>query len=284
MKSRLITVTASVFLALVFTSNVSASISDLEGDQATKSEIKKSKDDGATTVFKCDESCKERVVLLKRMARNGSAEAQTLLAISYKTGEMTEVDHKKAWKWIKPAVRSRYAPALHEASKWYRIGFAKDVDIERANKYLDRAVAQNYSPAQVEKGIMEFNRGNYDSSYILFKSASEVGHPKAKALLAKFSTSSQNMNGSIAESHIDSSENKLTIVASKQDPLVLFDDFVTKLDDMNIYDKRGHSGSRLGYRKCGQPGVACKVIYNRLTDSFEFMDLKISRLFPYTGN
>lgn len=239
----------------------------------------------AANLLDCDEACIEKVNKLKKFARNGSPEAQTLLAISYKTGEMTEVDSKRAWKWIKTAIRLRYAPALHIVSQWHREGFETDVNIQKANEYLERAAKQEFSPAVYDLAILHYDQKDFQKSIQLFESAAKLGNPDAKRVITKlvaFLESSNKTDKSESSSEINADfeqsedSNVLTIVGSQEAPIVLFENFFSELKDLGIYNRRGVTGSRIGFRKCGQPGTGCNVQFNRSTDSVELMDVNIN--------
>ena len=233
------------------------------------------------TILECDEDCMDKFNRLKKFARNGSPEAQTLLAISYRTGEMSEVDPKRAWKWIKYPVRLRYAPALHIISQWHREGFETEVNIEKADEYLERAAKLGFSPAVYDLAILHYDQKDYQKSIELFESAAKLGNPDAKRVMTKLTAFLENANGNgksgsasteQSEAQHGDDQNVLTIVGSQEPPIVLFENFYSQLKDLNIYNRRGVTGSRLGFRKCGEPGTSCNVLFNRSTDSVELME------------
>ncbi|MCW9000924.1 MAG: hypothetical protein OQK04_19590 [Kangiellaceae bacterium] len=235
-------------------------------------------------ILECDEECVEKVNRLKKFARNGSPEAQTLLAISYRTGEMTEVDSKRAWKLIKFAIRLRYAPALHIVSQWHREGFETAIDIQKANEYLERAAKQGFSPAVYDLAILNYDQKNFQKSIELFETAAKLGNPDAKRVMSKLSTYLKNASVSQdseqptetqPEEHGDDN-NVLTIVGSQEAPIMLFENFFSELKDLKIYNRRAVTGSRLGFRKCGEPGTGCNVMFSRSSDSVELMDVNVN--------
>ena len=232
-------------------------------------------------LLECNEECMGKVKRLKKYARNGSPEAQTLLAISYRTGEMTEVDPKLAWKWIRPAVSSRYPPALHIISQWYREGYAKEIDIEKADKYLERSAKLKFSPAIFDLAIFNHDQKNFQKSIELFRTAAKLGHPEAKKIVlrldADHNSSGNQRNAQTSttqpeEGHGDE-ENVLTIVSVEEESNVLLENFLNNLKDLGVYNKRGYTGSRVGYRKCGQAGTGCRVIYDRRNNSGDLMEV-----------
>lgn len=99
----------------------------------------------------CFEDCEKQYKQLKKYARNGSPQAQVLLGLAYKTGEIGNlIEPDQAWRWMKRAARQRYAPAQFYLSEWYRVGYEREMNLEKAADLLERAAAQNYPPAQYQ--------------------------------------------------------------------------------------------------------------------------------------
>lgn len=227
----------------------------------------------------CDGSCDTLFKKLKKYARNGSPLAQTMLAVSYRTGE-SEVpkDSLKAWKWIRRAARQRHAPALHIKSMWHREGFAEAADIERADHYLERAADKDYAPAILDLAILNFQRHQDSEGLRLLTKVADMGYPKATKLMSqlkqpapaipendssqgngKLSAKMQGQNGQQKPSGDNTEGEVITIVADEVDPVELFAEMIDVIRQMKIYNHRGTTGTRVGDRKCGQPGSGCRV-------------------------
>ena len=221
--------------------------------------------------FDCGIECEQQFNWLRKYARNGSPRAQTLLAISYKTGEYGSVNSYRAWKWIRRAKRQLHAPALYISSQWYRKGYDTEVDIDKADSLLERAAEMNFAPAVLDLAKLMYNAKKNEAAYLLLEKAASFGLTEAKIIIDKVKpkialtkvdmiTNQQRLqkNKEILESH---SEGELiTIFANEQDPFILMGNMLTDIKSTNIYEKRGTTGSRLSDIKCGQSGSGCNVI------------------------
>lgn len=95
--------------------------------------------------------CQAEFNKLEEMARYGSGEAATIVAVAYATGEGVEQNVDKARQQIKQAVRWREPMGIHQMSVWLRQGFVFEQDIKRADILLDRAVRAEFGPALTDK-------------------------------------------------------------------------------------------------------------------------------------
>ena len=227
----------------------------------------------------CDGGCETLFKKLKKYARNGSPHAQTMLAVSYRTGE-SEVpkDASQAWRWIKRAARQRHAPAMHIRSMWHREGYAEEANIERADWYLQRAADKSYAPAILDLAILNFQRHLDNEGLRLLTKVADMGYPKATELMSKLKPPtpidsknglSQNMGKPSGEKLRQNEQQQadspipegevITIVADEVDPVELFAEMIDMIRNMKIYNYRGTTGSRVGDRKCGQPGSGCRI-------------------------
>lgn len=227
----------------------------------------------------CDGGCETLFKKLKKFARNGSPHAQTMLAVSYRTGE-SEVPKNatQAWRWIKRAVRQRHAPAMHIKSMWHREGYAEPVNIERADWYLQRAADTNYAPAILDLAILNFQRHQNKEGLRLLTKVADMGYPRATELMSKIKKPApKESKKELAQNTGKSSDKKLpqgeqrqaegvhsegeviTIVADEVDPVELFAEMIDMIRNMKIYNQRGTTGSRISDRKCGQPGSGCRI-------------------------
>ncbi len=236
-----------------------------------------------TQRLECSENCESMIKQLKKYSRNGSPQAQTILALSYKSGELLEtIDNKLAWKWMKRARNQNYPPALFYISQWYRQGYNTDIDVSKANEYLERSAKKKYPPALIDLGILYIQKNNTEEGISLIEEAAKTGHPKAKQLLMSFKpqasaiaevsnlkTHPKTITG--AKSVAQPVDEVITILGDELEPFYVFENILVEIDELNIYDKRGTTGTRLGDLKCGQPGSGCRVIY--VNGSEEFGDI-----------
>ena len=227
----------------------------------------------------CDGGCETLFKKLKKYARNGSPHAQTMLAVSHRTGE-SEIpkDASQAWRWIKRAARQRHAPAMHIRSMWHREGYAESVNIERADWYLQRAADTNYAPAILDLAILNFQRHQDKEGLRLLTKVADMGYPRATKLMSKIKKPapmesknglSQNMGKPSREKLRQNEQQQadspnpegevITIVADEVDPVELFAEMIDMIRNMKIYNHRGTTGSRISDRKCGQPGSGCRI-------------------------
>lgn len=222
--------------------------------------------------FECTDNCEKRFSEIKKFAANGSPEAQTLLALFYKSGELSGIiDDDKAWKWMRRARNQKYTPALYYISTWHRIGYHTEVDVAKANKFLERSAAGDYVPAILDLAIVKIKNNKDEEALPLLEKAAEKGNQKARHLLQSLTGQNQ-VVAQISEPKVEkkSSENSnravdkddevITIYGNQMEPIVFFDLILDKIEDQRIYNRKGTTGSRLGDLKCGQPGSGCRVI------------------------
>jgi len=230
---------------------------------------------GNSERFVCHENCSQLVSQLKKFARNGSPDAQTLLALSYRSGELLDtIDPDKAWKWMKRAKLQDHPDALFYISGWYRNGYETEVDIERANGYLERSAKMKYTPAQLDYGILLLKRNEVENGIAFIEEAARKSHPRAKQIMSAINASRNSVDKELkvakspdtasvpelvdAINHQPNDE-VLTIYGSKKAPQFVFASLIEGIRDQKIYADRGTTGARLSDRKCGQKGSGCKV-------------------------
>lgn len=85
---------------------------------------------------------------LKKTAKAGSPTSQTLLALSYRSGELSKVDPQRAWRWLKRSMKKRYAPAYFIAATWYAEGYHTEVDPNKAAELLNLSAEYGYIRAK----------------------------------------------------------------------------------------------------------------------------------------
>jgi len=226
-------------------------------------------------ILECDERCDTLSRELKTFARYGSPEAQMLLGLAYRTGEIFgEIDPVKAWKWMKRSRNQHYPPALFQISKWYRYGYESKTDLVLADKYLESAVNKEFAPAILEKGILQYKSDNKQEGEKLIRQAADMGYPKANQLLnsmfnptttvADASDSSmveqqESENNNLMREPTDPEEEVLTVLGTKMEPIQLFEFVISDINSQQRYNRKSTTGSRLGDLKCGDPGSGCTV-------------------------
>ncbi|MBT8449303.1 MAG: hypothetical protein KJO69_06415 [Gammaproteobacteria bacterium] len=253
--------------------------------------------------LECVEDCEQQYKKLRRYARNGSPRAATLVGLIYKTGEFDrEPDPDEAWRWMKRAKLQQFAPAMYYISEWYREGYRTEVDVERADGYLQRSADKGYIPAIFQLGMRKMENEQHEEGMALINVALKAKYPLAiqfnDMLITKFdeqellstdgtlvlsgnsstvaetavvsqaeTETPENTTGSSASSESES-ENTLVVYGTKEDPQLLFVNLLKELEDIAMFNKRGYTGSRLGYLKCGMPGSACRTV--KFEDGFSY--------------
>ena len=217
----------------------------------------------------CFEDCEKQYKQLKRYARNGSPQAQTLLGLSYKTGEIHgEINSGQAWRWMKRAAKQRFAPAQYYISHWYREGYDKAIDLKRADEYLQYAAEKNYPPALYELGVRKLTNEDNESGMELLEKSAKKGDVEAKQLVAQIkgqplpedATTIKMVGPGMVTSTIEqTADDVITVVGSVEDPMFLFDTMLDQIKDLKKYDRPGTTGTRVGDIKCGDFGSRCRV-------------------------
>ncbi|SNY45354.1 hypothetical protein SAMN06297280_0876 [Arsukibacterium tuosuense] len=133
-------------------------------------------------------SCQAEFKKLEEMARYGSGEAATIVALAYATGEGVGHDIEKARQQIKQAVRWREPMGMHQMSIWLRQGFVFEQDIRKADELLNRAVRAEFGPALTDKAklLLAKNTPQADKKAIdLLEQAAEQYYSPGQYLLAQ---------------------------------------------------------------------------------------------------
>ena len=100
--------------------------------------------------LKCDTELQCGVLSrkLKKTAKAGSPMSQALLALSYRSGELSTVDPRKAWRWLNRSMRKDFAPAYFIAATWYAEGYHIEVNHEKAIELLNLSAEHGYIRAK----------------------------------------------------------------------------------------------------------------------------------------
>ncbi len=221
-------------------------------------------------LLECDDNCASLTNDLKKFAKKGSPKAQLLLGLAYKTGEILgEIDHNKAWKWMKKSYRQDYPPAYYYLSEWYRTGYNTEIDIVLADEYLKFAAEKGYHPALISLSMLNYKKKDNETGYKLLKQAAEKGNIKARKILtshkAKTATdeeqSAQNIKNGKSVNNNVSDDNVITIVGNNLSPVESLELILRNIKDQKIYNRIGTTGSRLnGGYKCGHKHSRCRVM------------------------
>ncbi|MBT8448292.1 MAG: SEL1-like repeat protein [Gammaproteobacteria bacterium] len=217
----------------------------------------------------CFDDCAKAMSELQEFANNGSPHAQTLLALTYKTGELYgKVNRDKAWRWMSKAKNQSFPPAMYLLSQWYRSGFHTDINKSEANRYLLRAATYGYAPAMYEYGVRQMSAGDNETGLRYIQAASDANYRRADNFLEELDESKQRVaSASKTASGIDDmlsedkiTDNVLTIVGNKIEPETFLINVLAVIKEQSVYSDKGTTGSRIASVKCGQPGSGCRVI------------------------
>jgi len=187
----------------------------------------------------CEEECKKLYKKMKIYAFNGSPHAQTMLALSYRNGYHTEVD------------------------------------VDRADNYLKRAANNKYPPAILEQGKKHYKNNDHELGQKLIIRAAKLGDLNAKRLLKIMSPQNEDIKKKISKmAQIKDINNEekfgevLTIFAADMTPVQQLSFVLERINDMEIYNRKGSVASRVSDIKCGNIASSCRVmsgVYMRST-------------------
>ncbi len=91
---------------------------------------------------------------LKRLANDGSAEAQYNLGVAYSTGNGQSINLTDAFEWFLSAAKQGYANAQYMVGSYYYEGTGMEKDLELAAKWIGMAASQEFPDAQCMLGSM----------------------------------------------------------------------------------------------------------------------------------
>lgn len=178
-----------------------------------------------------DNECRNDIRMLHRLARHGSFEAMTVLALAYVNGDGVREDIKHGIGLMRIAARHSYAPAVLALSDWYAQGSFVEQDTEESVRLLDRAVQLEYPLAQYRKALpllISDQENDVAQGIELLKAASEQRLQSAMFLLARL----QYQGGFIEQDLVNASEifSRLTRLGHKEAPNYLRQ-IITQLKD-----------------------------------------------------
>ncbi len=92
--------------------------------------------------------------LLRPLAEQGHADAQTGLGVMYSNGWSVPQDYAEAVKWYQLAAEQGYAEAQHHLGIMYERGLGVPQDYVEAVRWYLAAAEQGHAPAQFSLGVM----------------------------------------------------------------------------------------------------------------------------------
>jgi len=143
----------------------------------------------AIEVYSCDtKECAAQFKKYKKFAKNGSADAQEILANLYLNGYGTKVKPKLAKKWFKKASGQGKYGATASLAYMHLQGRGTEKDTKKGLKLLTRLANKGVSNAAVQLGVIyaqgEFVEQDYKASEKWLLSAISAGNQKAAFILA----------------------------------------------------------------------------------------------------
>ncbi|GLX78779.1 hypothetical protein tinsulaeT_21190 [Thalassotalea insulae] len=115
----------------------------------------------AVEVFSCDSAdCKSQFKQYKKFAKNGSPDAQEILAYLYLNGYGVEADPGKASRWFKKAANQGQTGAKASLAYMYIRGQGKKQDVERGINMLAELANDKVHQAALQLGLL-FAQGQY---------------------------------------------------------------------------------------------------------------------------
>ena len=99
----------------------------------------------------------QTVKILRPLAEQGYAAAQTNLGFMYAEGQGVTQDHQEALKWYRLAAAQGFAGAQSNIGRVYLRGFGVTQDYQEALKWIMLAVDQGFAIAQTNLGSMYLN-------------------------------------------------------------------------------------------------------------------------------
>lgn len=104
------------------------------------------------------DTCPPQVKKIVKFARNGSPDAQLMLAALYDDGHLLVQDHQKAFKWYRKATRQpkKISVAYFKVGLAYLEGKGVEKDVEKGIKNVVFAARHHHTPSQMLLGLMYF--------------------------------------------------------------------------------------------------------------------------------
>lgn len=121
---------------------------------------------------------------LRRLAEQGDAPAQMVLATAHYYGRGTEQDYQQAWHWSKKAAEQGDVLAQFALGVLYEKGQGTEQSYTKARDWYQKAAEQGHAGAQTNLGMLYFKGRGVPQDYFAakewFERAAAQGHLKAK--------------------------------------------------------------------------------------------------------
>lgn len=144
--------------------------------------------------------------ILKPLAEQGHARAQTQIGHLYHAGQGVERDYDRARYWYRQAADRGDARAQFHLAKLYFEGRGVPQDYRRAWRWFREAGERGYAPAQYRLGLMyELSQGvlqDYKKAARWYLEAARQGLPQAQFLLADLYYKGQGVERDIVQAHM----------------------------------------------------------------------------------
>lgn len=192
---------------------------------------------------------------LKKAARNGGSLYRNKLGLMYLSGDLVEKDVEKGVSWLQQSADNQNEQALYILGAMYANGSYVTKDITKANKYLLQASMLGDDKAMVLLGHL-YEEGVYGEGMIaqaieFYKAAAQRENGYAEEQLLRLLPTEYKVKEK------DPNIETITVRAPKVSDLV--NDLIANLHNQGLFTGRGTTGSRVSGRSCVVTGE-CKVV------------------------
>lgn len=126
---------------------------------------------------------------MKKAAGSGYAPAQYYLGIFYEKGQGVSKSYSNAKKYYELAAKQKYAAAQNQLGCLYYNGLGVDIDYSEAVYYQKLAASQGYAPAEVNLGYMYENgygvEKNLETARAYYQKAKDNNYDGAEEALTR---------------------------------------------------------------------------------------------------
>lgn len=136
------------------------------------------------------EECQAKIAKLKKLALNGSPQAQFILGTMYEFGEGVEVDTDIALRYYQMAIKNRNAKAMYQMSAILYDGRYGEQDLQEAQELLERAADLGLPIAMVDLAkqmLVDAPEAQADVIWELLTEAAERNNYEARYLASLLS-------------------------------------------------------------------------------------------------
>ena len=136
------------------------------------------------------EACQAKIAKLKKLALNGSPQAQFILGTMYEFGEGVDVDTEIAMRYYQMAIRNRNAKAMYQMSAILHDGRYGVTDQEEAQELLIRAADHGLPIAMVDlakQHLVNAPEAEADTIWDLLTEAADRNNYEARYIVSLLS-------------------------------------------------------------------------------------------------